>query len=145
MAIQRGPKLELISYTSHSYLFLSLCEDVEVVIEGLKIRHLIFIVRTRDHDLILGQSFLNLVKFSQEYKPDRIFGTIIHLYIHQSAVFRTLALYNPANQIEPDLFLVFKLDQRHTQSLQSTLIFSLKIWYSVWQFSLWKISVSLHF
>ena len=91
LAMRHGPKLELISYTSHSHLFLGLCKDVEVAIEGLKTRQQIFVVEHKDHDLVLAQLFLNLVKFSQEYKPDSIFGTITHLQIQQLTVFQTLA------------------------------------------------------
>ena len=57
-----------------------------------------------DHDLVLGQPFLNSVKFSQEYKPDKIFGTITHLHTHQTVVFRTLALKDPVNQRENQIF-----------------------------------------
>lgn len=64
LAMQCGSNLELVSYTGHSHPFLGFCEDVESVIGGLKIRHLIFMIEQRDYDLILGQPFLNLVKFS---------------------------------------------------------------------------------
>lgn len=64
----------------------------------------IFVVEAGDHDLVLGQTFLNLVKFSQEDKPDGIFGTITHPYTHQSAVFRTLAPQDPANRKESRIF-----------------------------------------
>lgn len=104
LAMRRGPKLELVSHTGHSRPFLGLCEDVEVAIGGLKTRHHIFVVETGDHDLVLGQPFLNSVKFSQEYKPDGIFGAITHPYTHQSAVFRTLASQDPANQKENRIF-----------------------------------------
>ena len=57
-----------------------------------------------DHDLILGQPFLNSVKFGQEYKPDGIFGTITYLYTHQTAIFQTLAPQDPANQRENQNF-----------------------------------------
>ncbi len=79
LAMRRPPKLELVSNTGHIRLFLGLCEDVEIAIRGLKTRHPIFVVEHRDHDLVLGQPFLNSVKFGQEYKPDGIFGTITHL------------------------------------------------------------------
>lgn len=92
LAMRRGPKLELLSHTGHSRHFPGLCEDIEVAIGGLKTRHLIFVVETGDHDLVLGQPFLNSVRFSQEYKPKGIFGTITHPCTHQSAVFRTLNL-----------------------------------------------------
>lgn len=81
LAMQQSRKLELVSHTSHNYLFLGLCEDVEATIGGLKTRHPIFIVGYRDYNLVLDQSFLNVIKFSQEYKSDRIFGTIMHLQI----------------------------------------------------------------
>lgn len=53
LAMQHGLKLELISDIRHSCLFFAFCEDVEVVIGGLKIRHPIFIIETGDHDLVL--------------------------------------------------------------------------------------------
>lgn len=97
LAMQRGPKLELVSHISHSRLFLGLCENVEVVIGRLKTRHPIFVVEHRDYDLVLGQLFLNSVKFSQKYKPDRIFGTMTHPQTRQSAVFQTLSTQDSAN------------------------------------------------
>ena len=82
----------MVSHIGHSRSFLGLYEDVEVVIRGLKTKYPIFVVEVGDHDLILGQPFLNSVKFSQEYKPDKIFGTITHPHTHQMAIFRTLVL-----------------------------------------------------
>ena len=104
LAIRRGPKRALVSYTGHSRLFLGFCEDVEVAIGRMKTRHPIFVVEYGDHDLVLGQPFLNSVKFSQDYKPDGIFGTITHLQTQQSAVFRTLALNDAANRNENQIF-----------------------------------------
>lgn len=78
LAIQRGPKLELGSYTGHNYSFLDLCKDFEVLIGGLKTKNPIFIIEYGNHDLVFGQSFLNLVKFNLKYKPDSIFGTIMY-------------------------------------------------------------------
>ncbi len=65
LAIRRGHKLELVYYTGHSWPFLGLCEDVEVAIGGLNTRGPIFVVDAGDHNLVLGQLFLNSVKFSQ--------------------------------------------------------------------------------
>lgn len=92
LAIRKGPKLELVSHTSHSRLFLGLCEDVKVAIRGLKTRYPIFVVEVKDYKLVLGQPFLNFVKFSQKYKLDEIFGTITHSYTYQIALFHILAL-----------------------------------------------------
>ena len=104
LAMQRGPKLELISHTDHSCTFLGFCEGVEVAMGRLKTRYPIFFIKQRDHDLVLGQLFLNSVKFCQEYKPDGIFGTITHPHTKQLAVVRTLALQDPANQTENQIF-----------------------------------------
>lgn len=54
LAIRRDSKLKLVSHTGHSRLFLSLCEDIEVAIGGLKTRYPTFIVKTGDDDLVLG-------------------------------------------------------------------------------------------
>ena len=104
LAMKQGPKLKLVSYTSHNRPFLDLCKDVEVAIEGLKTRHPIFVVETNDHNLVLGQPFLNSVKFSQEYKPNEIFGTITHLHTDQTTVFHTLAPQDLANQRKNQIF-----------------------------------------
>lgn len=47
-------KLELVFYTAHNHPFYSFCENIKIVIEGLKIRYPIFIIEQRDYDLILG-------------------------------------------------------------------------------------------
>ena len=104
LAMRKKLKLELVSYTGHSRPFLRLCEDIKVAIEGQKIMHLLFVVKVGDHELILGQLFLNFVKFSQEFKSDGIFGTITYLYTYQIAVFRTLTPQDLANQRENQIF-----------------------------------------
>lgn len=53
LAMRNSPKLELVSHTGHSCFFLCFCEDIEVIIRGLKTRHLILIVEHGDHDLVL--------------------------------------------------------------------------------------------
>lgn len=52
--MRQEPKLELVSHTKYSQSFLSLCEDVEIAIEGPKTRPPIFMVEIEDHDLVLG-------------------------------------------------------------------------------------------
>lgn len=78
LTMRQGPTLELVLHTGHSRPFLDFYEEVEAAIGRLKTRHPIFVIEAGDHDLVLGQPFLNSVKFSQEYKPDGIFGTITH-------------------------------------------------------------------
>lgn len=64
LAMQCSLKLDLVSYTGYNYFFLGFCKNVKIVIKGLKTRHLISVFEQRDHDLVLDQFFLNLVKFS---------------------------------------------------------------------------------
>lgn len=85
LAMRRRTKLKLILYISHSQFLFDLCKYIEVAIGRLKIRHLIIVIETRNHDLVLGQPFLNFVKFSREYKPNIIFETISHFHTHQIA------------------------------------------------------------
>lgn len=84
--MREGPKLELVFHNGHSHFFLSFYEDVEVVIEGFKMRYPIFVIKASDHNIVLSQYFLNFIKFSQKYKLDRIFSIITHLYIDQIAI-----------------------------------------------------------
>lgn len=104
LAMRQGPKLELVLYISLSRPFLGLCEDIEIAIRGLKTRHPIFVVEAGDHDLVLGQQFLHTVKFSQDYKLDGIFGSIIYPQTQESAIFRTLSPHDPANCTESHIF-----------------------------------------
>lgn len=83
LAMRRGFCLELVSYTRHSCPFLGLCKEVEVAIGGLKTRNPIFVVENGDHDLMLGQPFFNILKFSQNYKSNGVFGTIVHSQIKE--------------------------------------------------------------
>lgn len=89
LAMQHSLKLELVSHTGYNRHFIGFCENIEVAIGGLKTRHPIFVVETKDHDLVLRQPFLNSIKFSQEYRLDGIFSTITHLY----------TLYAPINSV----------------------------------------------
>lgn len=82
LAMREELKLKLVSQSGYSRPFLGLCEDVKVAIGGLKTRHPIFVVKAGDHKLVLGQSFLNSVKFSQEYKPNEIFNIITYPFTH---------------------------------------------------------------
>lgn len=64
LAMRYSPKLELVSHTSYNCPFHRLCKDIGVAIRGLMIWHAIFVVEYGDHNLVLGQLFLNLVKLS---------------------------------------------------------------------------------
>lgn len=97
LVMWHGKKLKLLSHNSYSYSFLDWCEDVEVAIEKLKIKYPIFIIEYEDHNLVLGQLFLNLIKFNQKYKLDRIFSIITHLQTQQATVFQTLVPQNSLN------------------------------------------------
>lgn len=54
LAITYNFQLKLVSHTSHSQLFLALYEDIKIVINDLKTKLPIFIVKTEDYDFILG-------------------------------------------------------------------------------------------
>ena len=94
----------MVSHIGHGQTFLGLYKDVEVAVSDLKTRYSIFMMETGDHDLVLGQPFLNTIKFHQNYKPDGVFDTIIYPKIQKSAVFRTLSPWNPANWTETYIF-----------------------------------------
>ena len=136
LAMRRDPKLELVSYTGHSRSYLGFCKDIEVAIGGLKTRYPIFVIKHRDYDLVLGQLFLNSVKFSKEYKPDSIFDIITHLQTQQLTVFRTLAPQDPVNRTENHIFFsVFKLDLGRIRSLRGVSVSALKLRFDIRQFS----------
>lgn len=104
LAIKEGPKLELVLHTGHNRPFLGLCKDIKVAISGLKIRHPIFMIETRDYNLVLEQLFLNAIKFSQNCKQDGVFSSIIRSQTQKSAIFYTLSPQDPANCTESHIF-----------------------------------------
>lgn len=93
-----------MSHTSQKCYFLGLYEDIKAAIRGLKMRYPIFVIEHGDYDLILGQSFLILVKFSQKYKPNSIFSTITHSQTQQLVIFQTLASQKSANCTQNQIF-----------------------------------------
>lgn len=87
LVIKRGPKLEFVSHTHHSHLLLGFCKDVKFAIRELKTRNPMFVMEYMTYNWILGQHFLNSVKFTQEHRLDDILDTITHLQTQQFAVF----------------------------------------------------------
>lgn len=77
---------------------------MEVAVSDLKTRHYISVVENKDHNLILGQTFLHAVKFCQDNKPDRIYGIITHPQIKDLAVFCVLLSQNPVNWSQTSYF-----------------------------------------
>lgn len=78
LAMKQRPKLELVLHTSYNRLFQSLCKDVSITINGLKIRHRIFIMEIGVYYLVLKQPFFHVVQFSQDYKLNVVFEFITH-------------------------------------------------------------------
>lgn len=75
---------------------MDLCKDIEII-SGLKIKHLIFDIKYKDHDLISGLSFLKILKFYQNYKPDKVFGIITYSQTINLGIFHILSSKYPAN------------------------------------------------
>ncbi len=54
LAMKKRHKLKLVSHISHRRFFLGLFESAERVVGGVKTRHLIFVVKYKDHYLVFG-------------------------------------------------------------------------------------------
>lgn len=80
LIIERDPKLDLVPHIGDRYPVIGVCQEFETGMMELKARHPIFGVKADDYDLILSQSFLNSIKFSQKYKSNWIFVLIVFLY-----------------------------------------------------------------
>lgn len=63
LVIKHICNLEYMSYIDPSFLLFSFYKDIEFAIIRIKTRHLIFVLKHWDHNLILGQLFFNLIKF----------------------------------------------------------------------------------
>lgn len=90
LAINKGLKLELVLYMGYNRLFLVIYENIEIAIKEFQIRHIIFVIEIGDYDLVLGQLFLNFMKFNQKYKLDKIYDIITYLHTHQIDIFYIL-------------------------------------------------------
>lgn len=53
LVLKQGLKLELVLHIGHSRPFLGLYKYIEIAKRGLKIKHPIFIIEARDHNLVL--------------------------------------------------------------------------------------------
>lgn len=55
--------LELVSHSDQSQLFLSFYKDIQFAIRRFKTRHLIFVIKTKNYNIVLRLFFLNFIIF----------------------------------------------------------------------------------
>ena len=53
LAMKQRAKLELVLHMGYNQLFKSLYKDVGMIINGLKIRHPIYVIEVGDYNLVL--------------------------------------------------------------------------------------------
>ena len=94
LAICKRLYLELVMHTSHHYLFVKICENIAINVDALIIQTWVFIVKTDNHLLILGQLFLYKGKFSQQYLADSVYSHLTDYIKMRTVIFSILGPNN---------------------------------------------------
>jgi hypothetical protein len=85
--------------------FDEMCDDVELNIEELKIRHHIFVIAHANHQLVLDQSFLIDLNANYDYRFDEVYIVLINLDFNRFVIFKAFDRHDSANRTEKDVFL----------------------------------------
>jgi hypothetical protein len=97
-------RLRLISHIDHDMNFDEICDDVELNIERLKIRHHIFVIAHANHQLVLDQSFLTDLNANYDYRSDEVYVVLINLDFNRFVIFKAFDRHDFANRIEKNVF-----------------------------------------
>ncbi len=97
-------RLRLIFHIDHDMNFDEICDDVELNIEELKIRHHIFVIIHANHQLVLDQSFLTDLNANYDYRFDEIYVVFINFDLNRFVIFKAFDRHDSANRIEKNVF-----------------------------------------
>jgi hypothetical protein len=84
--------------------FDEICDDVELNIEKLKIRHHIFVIVHANHQLVLDQFFLIDLSANYDYRFDEVYVVFINFDLNRFVIFKAFDRHDFANRIEKDVF-----------------------------------------
>ncbi len=97
-------RFRLISHIDHDMNFDEMCDDVELNIEKLKIRHHIFVIAHANHQLVLDQSFLIDLNANYDYRFDEVYVVFINFDLNRFVIFKAFDRHDSANRIEKNVF-----------------------------------------
>jgi hypothetical protein len=86
--------------------FDEMCDDVELNIEELKIRHYIFVIIHANHQLVFDQSFLIDLNANYDYRFDEVYIVFINFDFNRFVIFKVLNRHDFINRIEDNVFLM---------------------------------------
>jgi hypothetical protein len=84
--------------------FDEICDDVELNIEKLKIRHYIFVIAHANHQLVLDQSFLTDLSANYDYRSDEVYVVFINSDLNRFVIFKAFDRHDSANRTKKDVF-----------------------------------------
>ncbi len=99
-------RFRLISHIDHDMNFDEMCDDVELNIEELKIRHYIFVIIHANHQLVFDQSFLIDLNANYDYRFDEVYIVFINFDFNRFVIFKVLNRHDFINRIEDNVFLM---------------------------------------
>jgi hypothetical protein len=97
-------RLRLIFHIDHDMNFDEVCDDVELNIEKLKIRHHIFVIAHANHHLVFDQFFLTDLIANYDYRSDEVYVVLINFDLSRFVIFKTFDRHDSANRIEKKIF-----------------------------------------
>ncbi len=97
-------RLCLIFHIDHDMNFDEICDDVELNIDRLKIRHHIFVIVHANHQLVLDQSFLIDLNANYDYRFDEVYVVLINFDFNRFVIFKAFDRHDSANRTEEDVF-----------------------------------------
>ncbi len=105
LKVIQGFRLRLIFHTGHEMDFEGVCLNVPIDVGGIKTKHHVFVVPHADHQLVLGQPFLQDVSINYDYAADgHTYAIISNPEKTKSAIFKCLDKRDSANRTEADVF-----------------------------------------
>ncbi len=97
-------RFRLIFHIDHDMNFDEICDDVELNIEKLKIRHYIFVIAHANHQLVLDQSFLTDLSANYDYRSDEVYVVFINSDLNRFVIFKAFDRHDSANRTKKDVF-----------------------------------------
>jgi hypothetical protein len=84
--------------------FDEICDDVELNIKKLKIRHHIFVIAHANHQFTFDQFFLIDLNANYDYRFDEVYVVFINFAFNRFVIFKVFDHHDSENRIEKNVF-----------------------------------------
>ena len=99
LAMKSDSKFHVISVTKNKTFFEKMCENAKICFERIFVRIFIFVIKNKNHDLILETFYEKKIMFSSKYLIDDSYEIIIHSkYDTKKVKFQTIVSHHKFNK-----------------------------------------------